>query len=282
MPVPTLINPRRSPERIFGYGGPGAGKSHALLTMARRIPTANFHVLDNDNAYNAMLDEQFPDLTNVFVYPVYNWTETKAKTVELIGNPARGIAPTLRANDWFGSDIAGKTWSQVQDWFTQEVFGASTAEYFLQVRKTLAADASSLGAFEGFTDWSVINPQYQEWVNILLNSQSNVWCTAAADKMRVDSRGGKAGETQAMKDMFETVGWKPIGQKTFSHMFKTVLFFNKMRLPTTIQNPQGGTQWMFSTVKDRAREPGVTEKPWNDFGIQYLMEIAGWQIGLSE
>lgn len=278
MPIPVLVNQRRSPERIFAYGGPGAGKSHALLTIANRIPTSQFHVLDNDNAYLAMLDEQFPTLTNVHIHPVYNWSETKKLTSQLIGDPARGIQPSIQPHDWFVHDIAGKAWAQVQDWFTNEVFSASKAEYFLSVRKALAADASSLGAFEGFTDWSVINPEFQEWVNMLLNSQSNVWCTAAADKMRPDSRGGKAGETRDTKDMFESVGWKPIGQKTFAHTFKTLLFMNKQRTPGTIASPLGGTAWFFSTIKDRGREPGVVEKPWNDFGIQYLMEIAGWKV----
>jgi hypothetical protein len=175
-------------------------------------------------------------------------------------------------------DIAGKAWAQVQDWFTNEVFSASKAEYFLQVRKALADDAKSLGAFEGFTDWSVINPEFQEWVNMLLNAQSNVYCVAASDQMRPDQRGGKAVETREAKDMFQSVGWKPIGQKTFAHTFRTLLFFNKQRTPPTAEQPLGGTAWYFSTVKDRGREPGVVEKQWSDFAIQYLIELAGWQV----
>lgn len=271
MPVPILINPKRSPERVFAYGGPGAGKSHALLTIAARIPTSNFYILDNDNAYDAMLDEQFPTLTNVHVSHVYGWADTKLKTRELIGDPVRGVAPTIQPHDWFVSDIAGKTWSQVQDWFTNEVHGDSKAAYFLKVRKDLHDDAKSLGAFEGFTDWSVINPEYQEWVNMLLNARANVWCTGAADKVRPE---GKAGDSREIRDMYASVGWKPIGQKTFGHTFRTQLLFTKQRVP-----PQG-TAWYFSTVKDRGREPGVVEKPWNDFGVQYLMEIAGWQVAI--
>lgn len=268
MPVPILTTTKRQPERILAIGGTGSGKSNAIMSIANRCQNVMFHVVDNDNSINALLDEKYPHLQNVAVYPSYGWADMKRLTQQLIGNPSRGVAPTITAGDWFVCDIAGRGWSQVQDWYTQELHQQSMANYFMEVRKVMADGSNNLGAFDGFTDWAVINAEYNEWKNMVVNAQSHVWCTAEAEPVR-DS--GKLAHERAIRDIYSSVGFKPVGQKTLGHIFRTQLLFAKNKVG-------GGYEWKFTTIKDLGREPGVVEKVWTDFGVSYLGEIAGWKM----
>jgi energy-coupling factor transporter ATP-binding protein EcfA2 len=66
-----LKNPLRSKERILIFGHEGTGKSTDFLHIAAAIPSQNFYVVDNDNAYDRLVDtfQQEHDivLSNLFI-----------------------------------------------------------------------------------------------------------------------------------------------------------------------------------------------------------------------
>lgn len=252
-----------SRERILNFGPAGSGKSHAVLTIARRCPTSMFYVLDNDNAYPRLLDTDFVDVRargNVQVQPVWEWDDSLAYFEKV----SRGCRP----DDWVVFDIFGDTWKQVQDWYAMQVHGQDLGDYFLQVRKGLADGEKTLGGFSGFTDWAVVNPQFNKLVKALLRCNGHLYCTAAIDKMVVGD------DTDAANRALYTNGYKPVGQKHIGHKFQTLLMSGKGR-------GSGGSNWTLTTVKDRGRVE-VDRMPWTDFAVEYLVNVAGWRVAMVE
>ena len=61
-------------ERILVMGGPGSGKTYGWLRMANHFKNSTFYVIDSEIGAERSLKE-FPQLTNVRVYPVVDWPE---------------------------------------------------------------------------------------------------------------------------------------------------------------------------------------------------------------
>lgn len=118
----------------------------------------------------------------------------------------------------------------------------------------------NLQVFDGFTDWSVINPEYRRLQNMLLRCPGHVYCTAEVDA--VDS----ARDNTETKGLFGAYGVKPRGQKRTAHIFQTVLLMKKKRIG----------EWTMTTVKDRGRKE-VEDVEVGDFGVRYLRRVAGWK-----
>lgn len=252
--MPVTIRPTiRSRERILAFGPAGGGKSTAALTIAKRCPDVSMTVVEcNDASYDRLLDTQFTGLENVTVAPTWDWPETLA----MAGETARKMG----RDDWLVIDIFGDTWQTVQDWFAKEVHGEDIGDYFMQVRKEIKdGKQKSLEAFDGWLDWSVINPQYRKLLNVVLRANGHVYLTAGVDKYATSDR-----DDAATRAMFSG-GYKPRGQKQISHIASTVLMLGRQ-----------GDKWQITSLKDRGR--GELERQvWTDFSVEYLMKVAGWK-----
>lgn len=261
--MPLQIRPTIQPrERILGFGVAGTGKSHALLTIARKCPDNTFHVLDNDLAYERLLATDFTDLANVRVYNVLGegaegWEEHLSVAREIVG--------TMDRDDWAVIDSTSPTWSVVQEWFTERVFSQDIADYFLQVRmqkQESKEKKKSLGALEGWYDWPVINKEYRKLQNLIINCPGHIYCTAELQAISSDDN------DKDVKGIFGPYGVKPVGQKRMGHLFQTVVMFGKNR----------AGEYSMTTVKDRGREE-MEGREVEDFARDYLMRVAGWKPG---
>lgn len=272
-------------ERILGFGVQGVGKSNNILTLARRCPTDTFWVVDNDyNSYMRLLETDFVDIAQrppiVAEPPRY-----KDVQVQVVGNvvifdldvdawepytPIIGqVVRTQKRDDWLVVDSMTPTWDAVQGWFSEKVFDKGIEDYFLEVRiaKEKAKkdkDPSTLGAFEGWIDWPVINKQYSAFYSVLLKCPGHIYMTAETSKIEKD-------EAKEVKGMFGSYGVKPKGQKRLGHIPMTVLLLSKDRAGS----------WYMTTVKDRGRRELVNE-PVTDFAVDYMMKVAGWQMKAIE
>ena len=72
-----ITTTRRARERILVYGGPSMGKSTALLQIAREVIDAGqtVYAVDNDNALERLLEEDFDDIPVVGFWEYGEWVE---------------------------------------------------------------------------------------------------------------------------------------------------------------------------------------------------------------
>lgn len=248
---------RRARERILIYGVGGTGKSSAAVDIARNVDS-HLYVVDTERAFERMMESASMDNVTVkdvrfdaMVNDTTNWDE-------MLGF-VRETVKTMGVDDWLVIDSVTPTWDDVQAWFTERLWGDDLADYMMAARMQ-AKDSGKKGgsAFEGFTDWPVINKQYNQLYNLILNAPGHVLLTAETAQL-VDE------DTDTMVT-FGSHGVKPKGQKRLPHIPHTVLLFRRR---------QGG-KWVIDTVKDREREQlgGVDN---DGFTRTYLQNIAGWR-----
>lgn len=255
-------------ERILLYGGPGTGKSRSVASIVLHCSDVHHYIIDNEIDNYARMFAEDPFLApllerdNYTIYPVdsQDWLEQLHATQEA-GDKAQ-------AGDWLHFDMVTDTWEAVQRWFTQELFNADLSEYFLASRREIEKQkerggrgSKSLEAFDGWTDWSVINPQYKLLYRVFMGTKAHVSLVAEEDKVRSD------GDDKSMKATFGEVGWKPKGQKKLGHIPHTVIRLTKNQRD----------EWMMTGVKDRGR--GLADEvKFTDFAKSYLLGIAGWKL----
>lgn len=260
----TIRSPMMSRERIIGFGGEGTGKSSAYLSIARACPDATFHVIDNDNTVVRLLETEFQDVAergNVIwePYEAYEWAESIAAI--------RTALAAMGRDDWLVIDTLGKLWDQVQEWFIAQVFQQDIDDYFLKLRMQKEAlkssggkEKKSLGAFEGWLDWPVINQVYHKNVSKpLVRCHGHLFIATEAKSLSDE-------DDKSTRDIYGSLGRKPEGQKRSGHLMQTVLHFSKKR---------AGTFHLESVVKDRGRENWKGEQ-FTDFATDYLVNTAGW------
>lgn len=260
----TYRTPIRARERILTYAPPGAGKSNAILTVARRCPDTQFYVIDTEfDNYDRLLDTEFTDLENVTVESVVEWD---------------GIMPTLRdfkkradKDDWLVLDSVTPTWDMVQEWYIEQVFGESDDKFFMNLR-TAQQDGKTDkdGGLDGWKDWGVINKNYMKIYKELLTTQCHVYLTAEADKLQEPIK-GKGGDDKATRNLFGAAGLKPKGQKRLGHIPQTVLLLGKNRMG----------EYSMTTVKDRGRVE-MEDQEVGDWSKDYLVNVAGWKPQRAE
>lgn len=250
--------PRQARERILLMGAPGTGKSTAAGTIARTMRATKqpgkVWIVDTDNAWERMVEEQFPDLDNIVLLPADGWSDYR-EAVE----KARANADP---DDWIVVDQVGMTWGMVQDYFTEQVFQSDIGDYFLQVRKELKGGKKNLEAFSGWTDWIVVNKLYKSVTLPLLLHHTKCHVLAATAIERVSDNDDKR-----LREMFSQWGVRPAGQKDLAYQFHTVLILAE---PTK-------EKWVMSTVKDRGR-PKQDKATVRNFAIDYLRALAGWSL----
>lgn len=277
----------RSKERILVYGMEGVGKSLAALDIASRIAPATLYVIDNDNAWDRMLEGQTIAGQTVDVRMEYRWDASGRGSWDeddrfakpggniVVFHAAGWVANTAaiaeieaaaEPDDWCCIDSGSALWDDIQAWFTEQVFSSSMEDYFMQVRMEKARaqkDAKALGALDGWVDWPVINAQYKGKVmKFLVTPPCHLIVTAEQADISSDD---KDKETRALYGG-EMV--KPRGQKRLGHNMQTVLRLGRQRngtyVATTLKDRGGREKWDGEEVTDRG------------FSEWYLEETAGW------
>lgn len=271
--VMPFESPSVDPERLFMFGGPGAGKTFAGLTVARMLmrtkSDVRFWIIDTDRAIGRMLEDPAFEGVGRYVKDTYftarRWEDSRKAVDKITDKVSRG--------DWIMVDFFSKLWTQVQNYFIRAIYETTPDRYAEDIRKGLARGDKEAkkkqrgGGFEGFMDWPYINKIYGEPVDALIWSDANIFYTAEAGRIGDD-------DPKEVKELYGDLGVKPTGQKLAGHQAQTIILGRKGRKGRTIQ-----------CVKDRSREHVWAEEagededlilPWRDLAKDYLMDVAGW------
>lgn len=254
--------PRR--ERILGYGGPGAGKTRGWLSIAdlyvlTKTP-GQFYVIDTDDTYWASVEE-FPRVeeagivTHEFVYDFPGYQRV-----------AKEFAAQATADDWIICDLFDKGWEEVQNFYSEEIFGSDKGDFFLAKRKEMeeARKNKNFQPFDGWVDWTVIKPLHAEWANnVIFRHKAHVYLATTAKAV------SRQTDKKDVIDTFGHIGQKPGGEKGLAvHGVNTVLMFTQVKT---------GEEWVLDTAKDRGGRTALVKEPLSNFGRDYLMKVAGWK-----
>jgi hypothetical protein len=236
-------------ERILVYGSAGSGKSYAWLSLARLNPEAIFHCIDTDASIDRMLQTEFRDLKNVKVHLARTWQKCEI-TAALIEKEAK-------TGDWIVIDMVDSLWDFVRADYIQNIFGKKIDEYYMEIRKSMKG-GTKIEALKGWIDWEPINKTYQDLLNHLCYDlpQFNIFFTAAAANI-------SSPDEQDLKDIFESIGAKPEGEKRNWRRVHTVLYL----CHTT-------DRYVMTTAKDRGRKRFFAEQVTN-FAEQYTEIMQG-------
>ena len=273
-------------ERILAMGVPGSGKSRQWLEIAKiklhQKSKMKFWCIDTDNAINYMLATSFKGLDvkeggNVNVFPCYDWKDYMSVVKDKKG-AQEIILNSVKPNDMIIIDMADNPWDSVQRYFSSEVFGKTKGSYFLQARKLVQAkmDAAESGkdtkaalsenAFQGWTDWPVINSLYGEFIGPIVNNPyTHLYLTTKVERL-------SAKEDPTVRAVFGELGLKPTGQKHLGHQVHTI-FLYKLDLST-----KGSPAWQIKTVKDRSGRTYFDNDDFMSLYYQYLAPEAGWSL----
>lgn len=253
-----LVPSKNARERILGMGGPGSGKTHSWFQIAKNTPEhVKFYVLDTDQTVERFLDsDEFSHLQDriEYVEPA-SWPEYVETLQEWVKND-------MNPEDWLVVDMISQAWDEVQEYFTEEIFGSDIGSYFMRVRKDMEEKGKkTLGSgFDGWKDWTVINKLYRVFANTIKRAPGHVYLATPADKIDFDNE-----QAENLK-LYGHVGYKPRGQKHTGHAAQTILMFHRTN----------SGDFKITTVKDRQREDMKGESNRN-FAIKYLKGYAGWE-----
>lgn len=246
------------PERILLYGGPGSSKTTSWFDIAKMYQLTGtpgtFYVLDTDATTSRMYQSTYTHLTNLVLNTAFDWPEYRRYLSEYYSK--------AQPNDWIIVDQISSAWSTVQRYFTNEIFHQDMGDYFLAARKAMSAGDKKLETFQGWTDWTVINAMYHDWLQpILLRPRCHVLATAIADPVAEKT------DEKASLQLFGGFGYKPGGQKHLGYQFHSVLLLS--------YDPR--FKWTMQTPKDRERAI-MQGTPNRSFTRDYLMSVAGWRM----
>lgn len=221
-------------ERVLLYSGSGTGKSFAVLALAEYVnetdPTATIWVFDPDRGIQKCWKREKPT--------------AKIKHIKTPDWPALEegldqIEDSIKPNDWVVIEMIGRYWEMAQSYEVGEVYGSKAGEYLLLARQKAIQDAkSSKPATLPSVDWQVVKKLHNDdFIDRILSSwDCNVLITTAADELIRELDDPK------IISLFESVGYKPDGEKRNVHRVDTVMFM--------YMNAKGRH---ITTIKDRGR-----------------------------
>lgn len=271
-----------SRERILAAGAPGTGKTYAWLTIARLLPNVTFHIIDPDDGVIRVWKENIDgaetfrgvDNINYYLTPVWYGALNKIEFGQAggVANALTDIRKKIKPGDWVVVEMLSNIWSMAQSGFVKEIFQEGIGEYFLRIRKELSDGAKSLEALKGWTDWQVINKMHNDDFIIPIcyqlpspaNPDINVFMTTS---FSMSTAGEVAKEEAEQKSFYGETMVRIDGQKQNIFRAQSIFLFSKKR-----------GAWKYSTfIKDRGRK-FVDDEELADFGLQYLIGIAGFEL----
>jgi len=266
-------------ERIFVGGVQGTGKTYDWLTIARAYPESKFYVIDPDDGTRRVWYNEFKTVSNIEYYFTPEWYSIDPDTVKVekldddedncyIGGIADAwatVKPKLKKGDWLIVEHLGNIWATAQTAFVSQVFNESIGKYFLEARKSLKDGSKKLDALQGWTDWSVINKIHNEdfIVPVCFKNPAHLYMTTSISV----SSGGL--ESPDIKEFYGDTKIRFNGQKENPYRAQTMI------LKTMRGKGKNRKYYMDTFVKDRGRD-WMEQVQVNDFALQYLCGIAGW------
>ena len=266
----TIIErPGKSREAILVYGRESSGKSWQVFNIARHTAGSRFYVIDNDDApsYELGLETGYVDLANRFEVAEIDrsdWEAHLACIERFIDQAVRDADDRGEdvTNYWLVVDSASPMYDMSQEWYTEQVFGKTMADFFmdarLKVEKSRGGDTKKLETFDGWKDWTVIKAQYRRWQSAVRRWPGHVYMTC-------ETKAISDLDDKTVKKLYAAMGAKPAGDKNIGHTTRTVMLFEK-----------SGREWTMTTVKDRYRDI-LEDEPLTNFALDYLRDVGGWR-----
>jgi len=255
-----LRSPHPFPERLLLFGGGGAGKTEALLQVARHIGVGHMYVYENDIsfAWDRALATTFTDVDERGVVELHRADNEWNNTLEIVAKITAQADED--AGDWVVLDSMTPTWEQCRSWYLQQVYGEDAAGYLINLKSAHGDDMGAYSkALSESMNYDIINKEYNRLYHLLFKWRGNLAITAEAQQL-----GGREDAESTM--IFGHLGVKPGGQKRLHHVASTSLLFMHSARAT----------WKMSTAKDRNRVDMENEIV-DDFAIDYLVPVAGWK-----
>jgi hypothetical protein len=256
----TLESPYIFRERTILFGGGGAGKTNAVLSIMRRVRSGKFWITDNDisAAYQRALETDFADILDEH----FDLNEVEPGWEPFVESIQRTVREGDPKVDWLIADSVTPSWDDVQSWYAQTVMGMSFAEYVAKVR----SDANNMTEFNKVMAadgrWQIINKEYfEKFYGALRKWKGHFILTAEAQALSRD-----AGEEE--RELYGHLGVRPKGQGRMHHVAHTTILLSK----------RGHGQYVASTAKDRNRMEMDKLDYGEDFAMGYLKGVAGWQV----
>lgn len=247
-----LQPPSKAPERILLYGDAGSGKSTAALTIAHTMgATETMRVVDTDYSaswFRSLASpnhSEFADRVQVEVVGPADW-KGQLKAV-------RDAAAQTVEGDWLVLDSATPCWQAIQTLYITMKHGDDFFDFFA------TNGSKDNDKTDADINWQAVNGEFAKLYDALFTCKGNLLLTAEADA--VGDR-----DDRKVRGLYQTIGFKPKGQKTLAYTPHTVLFMSKARTG----------EFRMTTIKDREREE-IENVTVADFGRDYLMKIAGWR-----
>lgn len=273
-------------ERIEIGSTEGAGKTYAWLTIAANCPKNKFYVIDPDDGVRRVWYNEFKDVNNIEYYFTPKWFHKGfdgyrvRPTADLINDGSgkknifkSGIAdawklikPKIKEGDWLISEHMHLIWNSSQEMFADEIFDKEIGNYFLERRKAMDAGSKKLEAFQGWTDWSVINKAHNDdFINdICFDNPGHVFMTTSTSMSQPGAK-----EDADIKAFYGDTSIRFDGQKHVVFRVQTKMIFK-------VTGRGKDRKYIMNTfLKDRGREH-VEEQEWSDYYWDYLVPIAGW------
>lgn len=260
-----ISSPHRFPERIMGFGEGGSGKSSSVLSMARYMPETKFWINDTDVsfAYDRLLATEYQDVDetgNVTILQATDWHEF-VENMDQIDKDGDNKADVLVV------DNATFTWSWVQDAHVQAQYGADIDEFMAQLKRENPNSMKEYSAaLADGMQWPLVNKKYVKG----FYRHFHKWRGHAI--MIAESKPvSKQEKDEDIITQFKVHGAQPAGQKELPFVMATNVLF----LDRGIRN--GKATWAMTTTKDRGR-PKQEKMELDEFAIDYLVDIAGWEV----
>lgn len=258
------------PESFLVFGVNSAGKTKGWATIRKWYEITqtpgHFHVISPEyrhamrtrQAYlNGELGNNFD--SNATIYEVTNY-ETLLEVSEKVKKA--GLASAVdtpygpRSPDYAIVDSIGyaKTWAR-DVWFLANR-GMTYSEFVRSGKKMSEIKPA---------DWIDMNGIYRDWINPnILMFPGHKYATAHMKE--ISTEGSWAEKKKDILRMFGPHGVKPDGDDDLGHAFNSVFLMNRAR-----------DSWRITTVDDPEREY-LDDAPLNDFVLDILCGVAGWQM----
>lgn len=262
-----------SRERIILYGSFGAGKTSAVLCIAalalKTSSDATFYWLDSDHGLDDMLmGERFqqlhPDnggnLRPIYLETAENGVARMTEWEEALGK----VKVDACQGDWVVVDTISQLRATGADWYVADRFDRTMAAQLDERDKQIRAKTDRKASWDLYTDvdYRIVNPKVAELEKPLtLNSPAHVVYIAREKQIDMSRE-----QDPRVKRDFGQYGYRPDMDMNLPYRCRTTLRLTRI-----------SESWEMTTVKDREREQMVS-KPFTNFAIQFLCQVAGWRM----
>jgi hypothetical protein len=287
---------RAGRERILLYGGHGVGKSlswiDVAMEMRKRGNEGKLYVLDTDAAVEDLFDELWPEGRDMIEnWVVSDFEELSEATVELLSHK-----PDSENGDFVVIDLISSVWEWVQEFYAEKVYGMTIEDYITETSTLIhaAKEAGEKGHEREFGDWKPgdwmhMKKIYLGWERkLVLGGRGHV--IACAEESEMNAFVTKDRDIKAYSGTGGGIGFRPRGQNSLGHRFRTVI-----RVQKTGVDQKGTANRNLIMAKDRYREHRWNElnearagnpalelgdslgSPRRGFSHAYLKKIAKWR-----